>query len=102
MQEYDAYEFERCFVELVTEMAEQQGMNHSQFAKKAFGDTSSAISRWRKIRNMSASKPQSVTIVDALQMAAALGMDLPSLTFRVDQQYKMQKEMFQGKTHAAG
>ncbi|XPV77717.1 MAG: hypothetical protein ACNI27_07300 [Desulfovibrio sp.] len=94
MGNIDAYELSRLYVEVIADLAEEQGLNHSQLAKIAFGDSQSSIVRWRKIRSSSgASKPQSLTVEDSILLADALGMDFSSLAFRVSETYKMRAKM---------
>jgi len=83
--------FERKFLEVVSEMVLQKGLNHSQFANIVFNDTSNAAGKWRRMRNAwatNAARPQGVQLSDARRMASALGKTLSELVFTVEQRIK--------------
>ena len=85
----DPYVFERCFVRLAEQMAEDRKMTHSDLARAAFGqEVESPVNKWRRIRNKSKLKPQYLNIVEAIRVAQALGVDFPSLCWRVAEQTK--------------
>ncbi|XXJ19872.1 hypothetical protein ACR42D_10075 [Desulfovibrio caledoniensis] len=82
--------FERALVDLVCQLAEDQGLNYAQFAKKAYGDTydeQSAVVKWRRQRRED--NPQSVSIANAYLLAQGLGMELPDLIFRTQAKLRM-------------
>ncbi len=84
MKNTAGYNFERCLVHTIIEMAEARFKNHSDFARAVWSG-SSAVTRWRQIRNISGKRPQSLTIEDAFALAKAVGQEFPSLCFIVDQ-----------------
>ncbi|MFA7164228.1 MAG: hypothetical protein WC124_00065 [Desulfoplanes sp.] len=87
MKNTPGYNFERCLVHTVVEIAEKKFKNHSTFARYVWSGPS-AVTRWRQIRNISGKRPQSLTIADAFDLANAVGQELPSLCFIVDQKIK--------------
>lgn len=75
-------QFEREYIRLVTEQAKKRGLNHSQFARLAFGTDTSPEVKWRQIRNTSKTgKPQRLSLADACRLAEALDQYFPSLCF---------------------
>ncbi|NDV19241.1 hypothetical protein GO013_07385 [Pseudodesulfovibrio sp. JC047] len=82
-------EFERYFINASIKLAIEQGMNHTQFAKHIYGDSATSATRWRMMRNGDKGIYPKVSLSFARDIAKALNTDLPSLIFRVDQQYQL-------------
>lgn len=66
----NGYDFERCLVETIEQLAELRGIKQEPMAKKAFPDFKSPGARWRQIRNLG----QRLAVRDAVELAEILGM----------------------------
>ncbi|SKA72679.1 hypothetical protein [Desulfobaculum bizertense] len=86
-------DFERKFIEVITEMVILSGMNHTDFAKKTFGETDGSVVKWRRMRNAfsATGRPQRLTVGEAWRMAEVLGKTYPELCFTVEQRLKAEK-----------
>ncbi len=85
--------FERMFVQVVVEIIQAKGMNHSQFAKLAMPDTVNAVAKWRRMRNVSPSgEPQKLSLIDSLNMAKVLDKKYSELCWAVEQRLKAKKD----------
>lgn len=86
--------FERAFVALVNERAEDRGYKKGEFAAKLWPwmNPKIAATRWNAIREKAVhtGKPQNVTIADALRMADALGEDVGYLMVIAKENLKRQ------------
>ncbi len=88
MQNYE-YEFERALVSEIVALYQSQGLGHTQFAKLMYGDTSTAPSKWWKIRESSPTgKPQGFPVAEAVKASRVLSIDVASLFFRVQEKMK--------------
>ncbi|WP_156952753.1 hypothetical protein [Maridesulfovibrio frigidus] len=88
MRNYE-YEFERALVLEIVALYQSQGFGHTDFAKKMYGDTSTAPSKWWKVREMSPTgKPQSFPVAEAVKASRVLGIEVASLFFRVQEKMK--------------
>ena len=82
--------FERRVVEEIISLYEAKGIKHTEFARMMYGNTSTAPSKWWKIRNTSPTgKPQLLTIPEAVRAAQLLEIDIASLFFRVQEKIKV-------------
>lgn len=84
-----AYIFERKMVEIVVEMAKEQGKNFSQLARETWPTAGNPIGKWRAIRRFDKDKPANIKIADGFRLAQALGVDFPSLCFLVNERLKV-------------
>jgi hypothetical protein len=70
-----------AFVEVVEDMAGEQGFTKADFAKAAWPESTPRVAsyRWQSMRNKvrNTGKPQGVLISDAYRMCAALNQPLP-------------------------
>ena len=74
----------------IVELYQAKGIAHTQFAKLMYGDTSTAPSKWWKIRECSPTgRPQGLPVSEAVRAAMVLGMDVASLFFRVQEKMKV-------------
>ena len=82
MSIYDPMEFERACVERLAEIVETtKDLNHTVFAKKAFGDSESSGPRWR---NMRAGR-QRMYISNIVEALNALNVKPASFLFEVQE-----------------
>ncbi|WP_419784962.1 hypothetical protein [Pseudodesulfovibrio sp.] len=89
MPEYSKL-FERELVKFAQEWATKNGLNHSQFARLAYGNLPDAIGKWRRIRNISGpiNRPQSLSVFDICCLAQAVQKNISELCFTVEQRLK--------------
>lgn len=73
--------FERAFIALVSEMVEQKGLSHSDFGRLVFGETS-GVRLWRWCRS-NGGRTRRLMLGEAYAMADALGMDFPTLVWKL-------------------
>jgi hypothetical protein len=75
------------FIDRIVEIINKSpNLDHSKFARMVWGNTASAVTKWRRIRNRSKQgKPQNISLTDAVAMANALATDLPSFSWKVYQ-----------------
>ncbi|MBI9078324.1 MAG: hypothetical protein JEY79_01130 [Pseudodesulfovibrio sp.] len=89
-------EFERELVELLVEVytAPPFEMSDAAFSRAIFGDNTTSTGRWHRIKKTSLTigKPQNLTVAQAVEAAAVLGMDFPSLAFKVFERLKMKRQ----------
>lgn len=71
----EAYEFERTFVKVVTELATREGLNDAQLARKAWPHQKGAATAWRKMRN-DEEKPKRLNLEEAFLLVRALGFSM--------------------------
>lgn len=71
----NAYQFERIFVGIITELAVQQGLNDAQLARKAWPHQKGAATAWRKMRN-DEEKPKRLNLEEAFLLTQALGLSM--------------------------
>lgn len=83
-----SFEFERCFVESIIDMAEQKGWTHSELARRAFPEKGDYRRKWRDIRGTKSVKPQKLTIADAATLARCVGKEVPEVCFVVNERLK--------------
>lgn len=69
--------FERCLVEVMTEMAEKKGLKHKPLAIVAWPDRKDPGTKWRKIRN--GTDPRGFQVQDAYDLATAMGISFLEL-----------------------
>ena len=84
-----AYIFERKMVEVVIELAQEQGKNFSQLAKETWPNAGNPVGKWRAVRRFDKDKPANIKIADGYRLAESLGMDFPSLCFLVNERMKI-------------
>lgn len=82
--------FEGLFIEAVADLVENSEMSHSEFGRAVFGDAS-GDRLWRAARGER--RKRSVTVGEAYVMAEVLGLDLPTLLWRIVQDKKMQGKL---------
>ncbi|GAB6177938.1 hypothetical protein JCM16814_28290 [Desulfobaculum senezii] len=90
-----ADKFERKFIQVVSELVLDSGMNHSDFAKIALKDMGGPVAKWRRMRNAwksSEGRPQRIYQADAVRMAEALGKSYAELCFIVEQRLKIDQQ----------
>ncbi len=88
MENY-GYKFERALVAEIVSLYMEKGISHTSFAKLLYGDTSTAPSKWWKIRECSPTgKPQSFPVTEAVAASEVLGIDVASLFFRVQEKIR--------------
>jgi hypothetical protein len=80
----DNLNYERCLVHVFIELAGKAGLKHLHLAKKAWPTASDPGKKWRAIRNINATQPQSLSVSDAASLAAALGKSLSSICLLVE------------------
>lgn len=71
--------YERCLVYIFVELGKKAGLKHAQLAKLAWPQASDPGKKWRAIRNINVTQPQSLTVSDAASLAAALGKNLSAI-----------------------
>ncbi len=71
----NAYQFERTFVQLITEIAARQGINDAQLARRAWPHQKGAATAWRKMRN-DTEKPKRLNLEEAFLLAQAVGLSM--------------------------
>lgn len=70
-------QFERCLVEVMTEVAEQKGFKHKPLAIAAWKERKDPGTKWRKIRN--GTDPRGFQVQDAYDLALAMGASFVEL-----------------------
>lgn len=83
------YEFERCMVELIGEIALAKNMTHADMARAAFPDAGNAVGKWQAIKKWARTAPAALRVRDAVALAHAVGVDFSSLTFQTSERMKM-------------
>lgn len=73
----NGYQFERAFVDLVSEISLGKGIKAKPLAEKAWPHRKDAGTKWRKIRN--GDPPQELTMRDAYDLACAMGVSITDL-----------------------
>ena len=92
MSIYDPMEFERACVDRLAEMVETvKDLNHTTFAKKAFGNSPSSGPRWR---NMRAGR-QRMYISNIVEALNALNVKPASFLFEVQEVMSKKKRLRQ-------
>jgi len=82
-------EFEKTFVDVVTERVVAMGLSHNEFGKRVFGEDGGRL--WRSVRDpQNRGKRRKVSLSEAYTIAQELGTDLPSLMWEVNQYTKKQ------------
>lgn len=86
-----AEKFEQIIIDEIILIAKEKGLNHSQLARRAFGDVEKSIGRWRNFRipRKNTGKPQSLTFADAYKLCDALGIEIGTLLFRANERFKL-------------
>lgn len=74
----DAYQFERTFVQLITEIATRQGINDAQLARRAWPHQKGAATAWRKMRN-DTEKPKRLNLEEAFLLAQTIGLSMSDI-----------------------
>jgi len=74
--------FESLFIEAVAEQIDDSDLSHSEFGRAVFGNAS-GDRLWRSCRGEK--RKRTVSIGEAYVMAEALGVDLPTLLWRIIQ-----------------
>lgn len=84
------YQFERLFLEVLIDLAEEIGEdNFTRIAGAAFPYLEDPGRSFRRIRNaQKKGKPQSVRLRDAYNLAAAVGKDFPTMCYLSHQKMK--------------
>lgn len=88
-------EFEKMFIEFVTNKIEEKNISHSDFARQVYpGRTLGTAERiWRQLRNPAKDKPpRRLSLSEAYKMSQVLGSEFPALIWQTDQ-YKKQKQV---------
>jgi hypothetical protein len=95
MKKYNAVAYERCFVSVVDEIIKEEWGTYSKFAKEVkdaseeWPDGEAAVNKLRRIRNASKhGKPQKLTLADAFAFSQLIGIEFPSLAFKVFERMK--------------
>ena len=95
MKKYNAVAYERCFVNVVDEIIKEEWGSYSRFAKEVkdaseeWPDGEAAVNKLRRIRNASKhGKPQKLTLADAFAFSQLIGIEFPSLAFKVFERMK--------------
>lgn len=92
MNEYTEYGYiiERALVTEIVDRYTKDGMSHVEFAKRLYGDTPTAPTKWRRIRNTSPTgKPQGLPICEAVAAVKILGLDFYSVIFQIEEREKI-------------
>lgn len=71
--------YERCLVYIFTELSQKAGLKHAQLARLAWPHASDPGKKWRAIRNVNVTQPQTLTVFDAASLADALGKNLSAI-----------------------
>ena len=91
-----------AFVEVVDDLAEQQGFTKAEFARAVWPESTPRVAsyRWQSMRNKvrNTGKPQGVLISDAFRMCAALNQALPYVFILAEHQASQK----QGQPEAEG
>lgn len=73
----NGFQFERFFVQLVSEISFEKGLKAKPLAEKAWPLLKDAGTKWRKIRN--GDPPQELSMRDAYDLACAMGVSITDL-----------------------
>lgn len=83
-----SFEFERCYVESIIDIAENLGWTHSELARRAFPEKKDYRRKWRDIRGTKSVLPQKLTIADAATLARIVNKEVPEICFIVSERLK--------------
>lgn len=64
--------FERCLVDAIQDIADENNIKHKPLAEKAWPDCKDPGTKWRKIRN--GTEPRGLYVCDAYDLVEALGV----------------------------
>jgi hypothetical protein len=91
------YEYERCMVGIIEERAQSLGMTHADLGRTAFADAGNPVGKWQAIKKWARTGPAALKVRDAVALAHAVGMDLPSLAFQASERMKARTIPGQGE-----
>ena len=72
----DAREFENIFIDYLICAISKKGLNKSDIAREAFGESEDMIRKWQQLRTQNKEKRQRVRLGEAYNLCKAMGLSL--------------------------
>lgn len=89
--------YERCLIQVFTEIIEEKGLKHKPLAELAWSDQKDPGTRWRSIRNNTRAR---LSIGDAYDLSEALGVNFLEVCALAQAKYReISKKSFPTKSH---